>query len=125
MPTPAFEPYYQALVTLGRAGRTAEIAALTGRKSDSVSNAFGYHLRLCRERGVVPSVVKIQNGVYAINEANKPANPKHHNKPEPKAKATPTTEESRLFEQFAVTKGGTILVRDEDGTIYKLEELDF
>lgn len=119
MPTPAFEPYYQALVKLGRAGRTAEIAELTGRNPDSVSNAFGYHLRMCRERGVTPSVVKIQNGVYAINETNKPANPKHHEKPNKESTGNP------LFEQFAVTKHGTVLVRGEDGTVYKLEELDF
>lgn len=121
MPTPAFEPYYQALVKLGRAGRTAEIAEITGRSPDSVSNAFGYHLRMCRERGVVPSVVKIQNGVYAINEANQPANPKHHTKPVD----SPRQPETALFEQYGVTKKGTILVRGEDGTIYKLEELDF
>lgn len=118
---PAFQPYYNALRKLKRAATVGELAEMTGRNPESVSNAFGTHLRKCRENGITPMVVKISNGIFAVNTELEPAPPKHHEKP-----VEQTKPEDDLFEYVTTTKAGTIMVRSANtGTVYALKELDF
>lgn len=126
---PAFRPAYEALVSLGRTATTREVGAMINRTPETVSNSFGAHIKACRESNSVPAVIRVQNGVYAINVEKAPANPKwEHNSHGPeKVKAVPMLSKATnsIFEHFHTTKSGTMLVRGEDGTVYKLEELDF
>lgn len=118
--TPAFIPVYEALVKLNRPGHINEIAEMVDRKPASVSNAFNYHIARARETGTIPAVIRVQSGLYALNTSGVAANGKYQNVPP----QLPTPTSPQIFEQAYITPRGTIIVRGEDGTLYKLEELD-
>lgn len=42
---------------------------------------------------------------------------------DPNAKASNGTSGKRIYEELTTTRAGVVLVQDEDGTVYKLEEL--
>lgn len=112
-----FDPAYQALVKLGRSATATEVGDQIGRSATTVMNAFSAHIRKARSERVAPMVVKVQNGVFAVNTEKAPA---------PDAPPSKPKAEDEIYERIAITGKGTIIVRGCDTrTIYRLTEMDF
>jgi hypothetical protein len=112
-----FSPSLDALRSLGTGPvHYTRIAEVAGLEKTSVANAFNNHVTSCRDKGITPSVVSPQRGMWQLNEDKQPA---------PQAKASSKLEDD-IYERIATTSKGTIIVRGCDTrTIYRLTEMDF